>query len=40
MCDPGKVFCRLSDGFIMGDAIDLGINDSINNYEVIDYNNK
>lgn len=36
ICDEGKVFRRLSDGFIMGDGIDLGINDSIENYEEID----
>ena len=35
-CDEGKVFIRKSDDFIMGDAIDLGDNDSISNYEEID----
>lgn len=29
----GKLIVRISDGFVMGDAIDLGDNDSIDNYE-------
>lgn len=35
-CDEGKVFIRLSDNFIMGNGIDLGDNDSIENYGEID----
>ena len=35
-CDEGKVFCRKVDGFIMGNGIDLGVADSIENYEEID----
>lgn len=35
-CDEGKVFRRKADGFIMGDKIDLGKNDNIENYEEID----
>lgn len=31
--DEGKTFIRKSDGFDMGDGIDLGTNDSIDNYE-------
>lgn len=31
--DDGKMIVRKSDGFIMGDSIDLGISDSIDNYE-------
>ena len=31
--DNGKMFVRKSDGLIMGDGIDLGISDSIDNYE-------
>ncbi len=31
--DDGKMFVRLSDGKIMGDGVDLGINDTIANYE-------
>lgn len=31
--DNGKMFVRKTDGFIMGDGIDLGISDSIDNYE-------
>lgn len=31
--DEGKMFVRKSDGFIMGNGIDLGKNDSIDNYE-------
>lgn len=36
LCDEGKVFRRISDGFIMGDGIDLGDDDTIENYEEID----
>ena len=31
--DEGKLIVRKADGFIMGDAIDLGSADSIDNYE-------
>ena len=31
--DNGKMFVRKSDGLIMGDGIDLGVDDSIDNYE-------
>lgn len=31
--DDGKMFIRISDGFLMGDSIDLGLSDSIDNYE-------
>ena len=31
-CDKGKIFCRKDDGFIMGDGLDLGDADSIENY--------
>jgi len=34
--DEGKVFIRKSDGHIMGRGMDLGENDSIENYEEID----
>lgn len=33
LADEGKTFIRKSDGFDMGDGIDLGVNDSIENYE-------
>ena len=33
LADDGKMFVRKSDNFIMGDGIDIGINDSIENYE-------
>ena len=36
LCDEGKVFIHKADGFIMGDGIDLGDNDSIDNYEEVD----
>ena len=36
LCDEGQVFRRISDGFIMGDGLDLGENDVIENYEEID----
>ena len=36
LCDEGKVFRRKSDGFIMGEGLDLGNNDAIDNYEEID----
>ena len=35
-CDEGKVFRRKADGFIMGNGLDLGNTDSIENYEEID----
>ena len=35
-CDEGKVFRRKADGFIMGNGLDLGVTDSIENYEEID----
>lgn len=31
--DEGKLIVRIADDFIMGDAIDLGSADSIDNYE-------
>lgn len=31
--DAGGLIVRKSDGFVMGDAIDLGVADSIDNYE-------
>jgi len=31
--DEGKLIVRVADGFIMGDALDLGVGDSIDNYE-------
>ena len=31
--DDGKMLVRKSDGQIMGDGIDLGVDDSIDNYE-------
>lgn len=31
--DEGLVLVRRSDGFVMGDALDLGVADSIDNYE-------
>lgn len=34
-CDEGKVFQRKDDGFIMGNGLDLGDNDIIDNYEEI-----
>jgi hypothetical protein len=35
-CDEGKVFRRKADGFIMGNGLDLGETDSIENYEEVD----
>ena len=35
-CDEGKVFRRKADGFIMGNGLDLGDTDSIENYEEVD----
>jgi hypothetical protein len=35
-CDEGKVFRRKADGFIMGNGLDLGDADSIENYEEVD----
>ena len=34
--DEGKVFRRKADGFIMGNGLDLGDTDSIENYEEVD----
>ena len=34
-CDEGKVFRRKNDGFIMGDGLDLGNADNIENYEEV-----
>lgn len=31
--DDGKMLVRKSDGKIMGDGVDLGVDDSIDNYE-------
>lgn len=31
--DDGKMFVRKSDGSIMGDGLDLGVADTIDNYE-------
>lgn len=31
--DDGKMFVRISDGSIMGDGLDLGVADTIDNYE-------
>lgn len=31
--DEGRMLVRKADGFIMGDGIDLGVDDSIDNYE-------
>ena len=31
--DDGKMLVRVSDGLIMGDGLDLGVSDSIANYE-------
>jgi hypothetical protein len=31
--DDGKMFVRISDGSIMGDGLDLGVEDTIDNYE-------
>lgn len=31
--DDGKMFVRISDGLIMGDGLDLGVADTIDNYE-------
>jgi len=33
LADDGKMFVRKADNFTMGDGIDIGINDSIENYE-------
>ena len=35
-CDPGKLFMEKATGLIMGDGIDLGIDDSIENYKEVD----
>lgn len=33
LADEGKTFIRKSDGFDMGNGIDLGVDDSVENYE-------
>ena len=33
VADEGKMLVRKADGFVMGDQLDLGVNDSIENYE-------
>lgn len=33
VADIGHLFVRKSDGFVMGDRIDLGTDDAIGNYE-------
>ena len=35
-CNERKVFRRKADGFIMGNGLDLGDADSIENYEEVD----
>ena len=35
-CDEGKIFRRKADGFIMGDGLDLGDADNIENYEEVE----
>ena len=35
--DDGKMLVRISDGKIMGDGVDLGVNDTIENYEDMRY---
>ena len=37
IAEEGKLIVRKADDFIMGDAIDLGSADSINNYEERDF---
>ena len=32
LADEGKILVRNSDGFVMGSGLDLGIDDSIENY--------
>jgi hypothetical protein len=34
--DEGKVFVRISDGEVMGEAISLGKDDSIENYKEVE----
>lgn len=34
--DEGKTFIRKEDGFDMGNGIDLGVDDTIDNYEEVD----
>lgn len=34
--DEGKTIVRKSDQFVMGTGIDLGVNDSIENYEEVE----
>jgi len=36
LADEGKTFVRKDDAFVMGTGIDLGINDSIDNYEEVE----
>jgi len=36
LADEGKTFVRKDDAFVMGTGIDLGINDSIENYEEVE----
>lgn len=36
LADEGKTFSRKADGFVMGTGIDLGVDDTIDNYEEID----
>ena len=36
LADEGKTIARKADGFVMGTGIDLGVDDSIDNYEEID----
>lgn len=38
--DKGKLIVRIVDDFIMGDAIDLGSADSIDNYEEREFTDK
>lgn len=36
LAEEGKTIARKADGFVMGTGIDLGVDDSIDNYEEID----
>lgn len=36
LADDGKTFVQKSDGFVMGTGIDLGENDTIENYEEVE----
>ena len=40
IADKGKTFVRISDMFDMGEEIWLGIDDDINNYKEVEYDNK